>query len=160
MRFDTVVPLTSIFKKAITITPKTSVVDARDLLLRYRIKRVVVVNNVNKPIGIITEKDLAKATSVFSGRNIWEMKVGDFMSENLITVKKNNSIYDTAKLMKKNNISSVIVLNEDNSLAGIITKTDLAFTFLVYLRTQEPLILLVGGLIAAASVIGVMMRGS
>ena len=35
-----------------------------------------------------------------------------------------------------------------------------AFTFLVYLRTQEPLILLVGGLIAAASVIGVMMRGS
>jgi len=34
-----------------------------------------------------------------------------------------------------------------------------AFTALIYLRTQEPLVLLVGGLIAAVSVIGVIMRG-
>lgn len=132
MRFETPVPLISLLKKAITVTPKTSVVDARDLLLRYRIKRLVVVNNANRPVGIITEKDLTKATSVFSGKDIWDMKVGDFMSENLITVKKNNSIYDVAKLMKKNNISSVVVLYEDNSLTGIITKTDLTFAFLVY----------------------------
>lgn len=135
MRFESVIPLTSILKKAITITPKTSVVDARDLLLRYRIKRLVVVNSVNKPVGIITEKDLVKTTSVFTGKDIWEMKVGDFMSEDLITVKKNNSIYDVAKLMKKRNISSVIVLNEDDFLAGIITKTDITFAFLVYATT-------------------------
>lgn len=135
MRFETPIPLTSILKKAITVTPKTSVVDARDLLLRYRIKRLVVISNVDKPVGIITEKDLTRATSVFSGKDIWEMKVGDFMSENLVTMKKNNSIYDVAKSMKKNNISSVVVLNEDNSLAGIITKTDLTFAFLVYATT-------------------------
>jgi len=34
----------------------------------------------------------------------------------------------------------------------------IAFTALVYLRTEEPLILLVGGLIATVSVIGVMMK--
>jgi hypothetical protein len=33
-----------------------------------------------------------------------------------------------------------------------------AFTGLVYLRTQEPLLLLVGGLISVVSVIGTMMR--
>jgi CBS domain-containing protein len=132
MRFETPVLLTSILKKAITVTPKTSVVDARDLLLRYRIKRLVVVKNSSKPVGIITEKDLARATSVFSGRHIGEMKVGDFMSENLITVKKNNSIYDCAKLMKKNNLSSVVVLNEDDFLTGIITKTDLVGAFLIH----------------------------
>ncbi len=35
-----------------------------------------------------------------------------------------------------------------------------AFTGLVYLRTQEPLILIVGGLISVLAVVGTMMRGS
>jgi hypothetical protein len=42
------------------------------------------------------------------------------------------------------------------NLAGLVTL--IAFTGLVYLRTQEPLILLVGGLIAVVSVLGAMMR--
>ena len=131
MQFEHPILLTSILKKAITVTPKTGVIAARDLLLRYGIKRLVMVKDINKPVGIITEKDLTRATSVFSGRNIEDMIVGDFMSENLITVKKDNSIYDCAKLMKKKNISSVIVINEDDSLTGIITKTDLVAAFLV-----------------------------
>lgn len=36
----------------------------------------------------------------------------------------------------------------------------IAFTALVYLRTQEPLILVVGGLISVVSVIGSTMRKS
>lgn len=105
MQFEHPILLTSILKKAITVTPKTGVIAARDLLLRYGIKRLVVVKDINKPVGIITEKDLTRATFVFSGRNIEDMIVGDFMSENLITVKKDNSIYDCAKLMKKKNIT-------------------------------------------------------
>lgn len=131
MLFEHPILLTSILKKAIVVTPNTSVIAALDLLLRYRIKRLVVVKNNNKPVGIITEKDLTRSTSAFSGRNIGDMIVGDFMSENLITLKKNNSIYDCAKLMKKNSISSIIVLNEDDSLTGIITKTDLVGAFLI-----------------------------
>ena len=122
--------LTSILKKAITVTPRTSLVDALGLLLRYRIKRLVVVEN-SKPVGIITEKDIARSTSAFNERNIGEMRVGNIMSKNLVTVKKANSVYDCAKLMKKNKISSVIVLNEDGSLTGIVTKTDLVGTFLI-----------------------------
>lgn len=122
--------LTSILKKAITVTSRTSLVDALGLLLRYRIKRLVVVEN-SKPVGIITEKDIARSTSAFNERNIGEMRVGNIMSKNLVTVKKANSVYDCAKLMKKNKISSVIVLNEDGSLTGIVTKTDLVGTFLI-----------------------------
>jgi len=35
----------------------------------------------------------------------------------------------------------------------------IAFTALVYLRTQEPLILIIGGLISVVGVIGTVMRG-
>jgi hypothetical protein len=46
----------------------------------------------------------------------------------------------------------VMILN----FVGLLTL--IAFTGLVYVRTQEPLILLVGGLIAVVSVVGTMMR--
>jgi hypothetical protein len=45
----------------------------------------------------------------------------------------------------------VVVLN----IAGLISL--IGFTGLVYLRTQEPLILLIGGLVAVASVLGSAM---
>jgi hypothetical protein len=48
----------------------------------------------------------------------------------------------------------VVLLN----LAGLTAL--ICFTALVYLRTQEPLILLVGGLVAVASVAGAAMRKS
>jgi hypothetical protein len=48
----------------------------------------------------------------------------------------------------------LVVLN----LLGLLTLV--AFTGLVYLRTQEPLILLIGGLIAVVSVIGSSMGKS
>ncbi len=48
----------------------------------------------------------------------------------------------------------LVVLNV-TGLAALI-----AFTGLVYLRTQETVILLVGGLISVVSVIGTMMRKS
>lgn len=137
MLFENPILLTSILKKTITVTPNTSVIAALDLLLRYRIKRLVVVKNNDKPAGIITEKDLTRSTSAFSGRDIGDMMVGDFMSENLIAVKKNNSIYDCAKLMKKNRVSSIIVINEDDSLTGIITKTDLVGAFLINGATDK-----------------------
>ncbi len=131
MRFEHPILLTSILKKPITVTPRTSIIDALGLLLRYGIKRLPVVKDTNVPVGIITEKDLARATSVFNEKDIGEMRVGDVMSKNLVTVKKNNSIPDCAKLMKTNSISSVLVLNEDGSLTGIVTKTDLVGAFLI-----------------------------
>lgn len=131
MLLERPVLLTSILKKAITVTPRSSLVDALGLQLRYAIKRLVVMEKSGKPVGIITEKDIARATSVFNGRGIGEMRVGDIMSGSLITVKKNNSVYDCAKLMKRNKVGSVVVLNEDGSLSGIITKTDLVGTFLI-----------------------------
>ena len=48
----------------------------------------------------------------------------------------------------------VVLLN----LAGLTAL--ICFTALVYVRTQEPLKLLVGGLVAVASVVGAAMRKS
>jgi CBS domain-containing protein len=57
------------------------------------------------------------------------------MAKNLIMANKNNVITYCAKTMTENNVSSLIIVNEDDgknenySLAGIVTTTDFANFF-------------------------------
>jgi CBS domain-containing protein len=121
-----------IIKRTITIRPNTSLLDAREILLRHNLKRLVVINSKNCPVGIITEKDIAKTIYALGDKPIKSVKVSGFMSKKLFTVKKTASIYDCAKLMKKYRISSIIVLGKNGVLEGLVTKTDLASIFLTH----------------------------
>ena len=117
-------------KRSVTVKPSTTLLEARDILFRHKIRRLVVLNEKEKPVGIITEKDIARSIYNLGTRSIKSVKVGDFMSRNLITVTKDSTIYDCAKLMRRHRISSVIVINKDGTLAGLVTKTDLVSVFL------------------------------
>ena len=119
-----------IIKKTITISPNTSLLDAREILLRHNLKRLVVIDSKKRPVGIITEKDIAKTIYALGDKPIKTVKVSGFMSKKLLTVKKSASIYDCAKLMRRYRISSVIVIGNNGVLEGLITKTDLASIFL------------------------------
>jgi len=121
-----------IIKKTITISPNTTLLEAREILLRHNLKRLVVINSKNCPVGIITEKDIAKTIYALGDKPIKSVKVSGFMSKQLFTVKQTDSIYDCAKLMKRHRISSVIVLGKKGVLEGLVTKTDLASIFLTH----------------------------
>jgi CBS domain-containing protein len=132
------VELKSIVKTPITIPPNTSILDARDILLRHQIGRLVIEFD-KKPVGIITEKDIAKSVSIFSRKPIGKILVMDIMSKNLVTVPIDASIQDCAKQMKNHGISSVVVINKRGKLIGIVTKTDLVSTFLVQSTVSLPI---------------------
>ncbi|MEX0764350.1 MAG: CBS domain-containing protein [Nitrosopumilaceae archaeon] len=121
--------LNQIIKKTIVISPEEPLLEARAILLRHRISRLIVSRN-DKPVGIITEKDVVRAIYYLAGKPLEAIRVNDFMSRELITITEKDSIYDCAKLMISHKISSVIVLKKDGTLAGIITKTDLTSVFL------------------------------
>ena len=124
------VELKSIVKTPITVPPNTSILDARDILLRHRIGRLVIELG-KKPVGIITEKDIARSVSIFNKKPLGKIRVKDIMKKSLITVFDDSNIKECAKLMKENEISSVIVINRKHKLIGVVTKTDLVSTFLV-----------------------------
>ena len=117
-------------KRSISVKPTTSLLDAREILFRHKIKRLVVLGPKNIPVGIITEKDVAKKVYNLGSKSIKSIQVSDFMSKPLLTLPKSASVFDCAKLMKNKKVGSVIILNEDKTLAGIITKTDLISVFL------------------------------
>ena len=122
-------------KRSVTVKPSTTLLEARDILFRHKIRRLVVLNEKEKPVGIITEKDIARSIYNLGTRSIKSVKVSDFMSKNLITITKDNAIHDCAKLMRRHRISSVIVINKDGALAGLVTKTDLVSVFLTQSTT-------------------------
>ena len=121
--------LDQIIKKTIVVSPETPLLEARSILLRHKISRLIVSKN-DKPVGIMTEKDLVRAIYYLAGKPLEAMRVNEFMSRELATITEKDTIHDCAKLMLSHKISSIIVLKKDGTLAGIITKTDLASVFL------------------------------
>jgi CBS domain-containing protein len=90
------------------------------------ISRVVVVDESNKPVGIITQKDMiAFLVADKSRRGIEEIKAEEAMTKKLITAKRKASISKIAETMTKKDISSVIIVDGKGKLEGIVTKTDI-----------------------------------
>ena len=126
--------LDQIIKRTVTVPKKTTLLDARGILLRYKISRIVVSYN-EKPLGILTEKDLVRSIYNLGDRPIKSVNVSDIMTRRLVTATEDASLYDCARLMLNNKISSVIILKKDGKLAGIITKSDLVSVFLTQAAT-------------------------
>ena len=121
--------LSEFVTKPITVSPSTSLLKTREILLQKKVKRVIVTDK-NSPIGVITEKDIAKKIYELGTKPIKSVKAKDFKLKKLYTLNKENSIKECARLMKKHRISLVIILNKDKKLEGIVTKTNLATAFL------------------------------
>ena len=96
----------------------------------------MIVSRNDKPVGIITEKDLVRAIYYLAGKPLEAIRVSEFMSRDLITITEKDTIHDCAKLMLAHKISSIIVLKKDGTLTGIITKTDLVSIFLTQASTS------------------------
>ncbi|MEW6605047.1 MAG: CBS domain-containing protein, partial [Thermoproteota archaeon] len=65
--------------KPITLEPNKTVLDARNTLLKYGISRVVVTKN-RKPLGIVTEKDIAR----FLYEQVPPRRLGEIMIDELM----------------------------------------------------------------------------
>jgi len=122
-------------KHVITLSPKENLWKAQNMMSRYNIKKIVIVEESKKhPIGIVSLKDMIKfVISDKTDRDLHEIPICEAMTKSLITANKNSVIADCAKIMTDNKISSLIIVNEDDdhdeSLAGIVTTTDFANFF-------------------------------
>lgn len=116
----------------VTLEGNKTLYDARNILLKYNISRVVILKGRQnkKPAGIVTEKDIVRFLHAeFPKRSLDEIRLDEIITnQQLITVEGGTDVGDCAKLMLNNNISSLVIVkaNNDNSiLNGIITKSDL-----------------------------------
>jgi CBS domain-containing protein len=116
--------------KVITVKKEATVEEAVELMNKYEIGCLVVVEN-GKPVGIITERDLLKRVLPKS-EVLRNMKVMEIMSKPLISVEPKVQIEEAAKLMFQKKIKKLPVV-EKGKLVGLVSLTDL-------LRVQPQLI--------------------
>ena len=116
----------------VTLEGNKTLYDARNILLKYNISRVVILKGkqIKKPAGIVTEKDIVRFLHAeFPKRSLDEIRLDEIITnQQLITIEEGTDVGDCAKLMLNNNISSLVIVkaNNDNSiLNGIVTKSDL-----------------------------------
>ena len=121
--------LSELITKPITVSPNTTLMKTRESILKHKVKRAIVTDKKN-PVGIITEKDIAKKIYELGSTPIKDVKAKDFKPRKLFTLTRENTVKECAQMMKKHRISVVIILNKDKTLEGIVTETDLAKAFL------------------------------
>jgi CBS domain-containing protein len=114
-----------LIKQAITLEPSQTLYDVRSILIRYNISRVVIAKD-NKPLGIITEKDIARFLyTEVPNRRLDEISVNEIMNKDLTKVEEQTNLNICARMMLENKIISIIVVDNKGDLKGIFTKSDL-----------------------------------
>jgi len=109
-------------KDVITIDPASPVSEAAKLMSKYRIGSVVVVQG-EKPVGIITERDIAYSIAATDLKPS-QVKVEDIMSSEIKSIGSNKILTEASKLMGKHNIRRLPVI-EEGRLVGIISNKDI-----------------------------------
>jgi CBS domain-containing protein len=118
-----------VMKEPITVSPGDRVSHARRIMLDNDIGRLPIVEN-NDVVGIITEKDVAKAMMNFRAlvpdnqqdERIRNLIVGDIMTRNVKSVRTNTPIMDVISILLKENIGGVPVLNLKDELVGVVSR--------------------------------------
>ena len=115
-------------------------------MLEKKISRIIVKNQQEEPVGIISFRDLFRVSielgseDDFSGTNFDNVRRGflseegfgdislarDVMTKGLITIKFNEDLAEACNVLLENNVSGLVVLDGNGSIAGIISKSDVA----------------------------------
>jgi CBS domain-containing protein len=111
----------------VTVAPDTGIREIAALFVERGISSVPVVEN-GALAGIVTKSDLMRS-SLFSRLNL---SVSDVM-EDVITVSRYHSLDHVIDMMSER-YDKLVVVNNDGTLAGVITETNLAFHELMSIR--------------------------
>ena len=109
-------------KPVVTIDKDNSIYKATKIMSEKGIGSLVVTDN-GKPVGIATERDILQRV-VAKRLDASKVKMGSIMSKNLITVSGNTPIINAIRLMEKNKVRRLLVM-EKGRLVGIVTQRDL-----------------------------------
>jgi len=98
--------------------PSKTIRNAKEMMDNYHISGLPVVKD-GKLIGIITNRDIRFETNL-------DLKVSDRMTtDNLVTVPVGTTLDKAKEILQKHRIEKLLVVDNDGSLAGLITVKDI-----------------------------------
>lgn len=112
----------------LTIGDQTTVQQALDTIKEHRLRHLPVLDEQDRLVGIVSEKDLLRSKP--------DKRVEEIMTRDVVTVSEYTALEEAARIMADHTISSLPVMR-NGKLVGIITETDLFRVFLELLGGRE-----------------------
>ncbi|KER05568.1 Inosine-5'-monophosphate dehydrogenase protein, partial [Marine Group I thaumarchaeote SCGC AAA799-E16] len=85
----------------------------------------LVIMSKGKPVGVVSERDIVQKVAVEDAKAS-SVQLEDVMSKKFRWVSPDTPIEEAVQKMLNNNIRRLIILDNDENLAGVITQTNLA----------------------------------
>lgn len=116
----------------ITVDPEASMMRAAKLMKEKNIRRVPVVDDKGRLVGILSDRDIkeaspSKATTLDVHELYYllsEIKVKNIMTPNPLTIKDSDTVVRCAAIMHDKKISGLPVLDDNGKLVGIMTQNE------------------------------------
>jgi len=108
--------------EVISVPKDAKLVDVAKIMTEKNIGSIIVVDE-NKPVGIITERDIVKA--IGKGKDL-NTKAEEIMTKSLITIREDSPITGALALMRQFNIRHLPVIDDKGNLKGILSIRDIA----------------------------------
>lgn len=121
----------------ITVMPDTPFMAAVRLMHKHRFRRLPVVDEEGRLIGIVTERDLLFAlpspssspSALELDHMLFKLRVGEIMIKNVISIQPDVPIEEAARVILEKKIGGLPVVADDNTVVGVITESDIFRTF-------------------------------
>ena len=115
-------------KGLITIEESASVQEAANRMKDKNVSSLVVVDEIGRPLGLITERDLVRKVCIHDVSTS-KLIIKEIMSSPLITIDSNSSASEAADMMLRNNVRHLLVVDSKSSEGldkpiGIVTPLD------------------------------------
>jgi acetoin utilization protein AcuB len=134
-------------RNVVTIDENADISQAQDKMSKHRFRHLPVVDENNRLIGIVTDRDIRSVLpssylSEEDRRKEWEhfskCKLSDIMTYNPITLSPLDTIQDALLLLHKKQFGALPVVVEQQILIGIISVRDLLREFINVLGLETP----------------------
>ena len=109
----------SMRQNPVTVSPLQPISGLTYSMITEDIGAVIVIEK-ERPIGIITEKDILDRI-VTPGKDVYNTLAKDVMSKPVITIEASSILKEALELMKKKKIRRLVVM-ENESLVGLVTE--------------------------------------
>lgn len=107
--------------KPVTVKPNNTVKEALEIMERYKISGVPVVDDSNKLVGILTNRDLR-----FIKPTDYHKPVSLFMtSQNLIVAREMVTLEEAEEILQRHKVEKLPIVDKEGNLVGLITIKDI-----------------------------------
>lgn len=119
-------------KGVVTLPPTSNISDVAQLFSERRYRHVPIVSPDGQIVGLISDRDVLKYQAKSSSRDRDKEPVSTIMVSEVLVASPDTLIRDVARTMFEEKIGSLPIVHGDNTIAGIVTRSDIMRALIVH----------------------------